>query len=283
MPGQSPGHNVLYVKNIPSILSASSAIDFIVPSTRPAVSTSTYGNDTYSGIRPLFGPKDDSSIITIYGNNLNSTVGGAMYCQIGLECVRAFNISSTSLMCIAPPVVISGKVKVRLLDYDRVAMPGTVYFDYIEDPLIFDSQPSVGTEGSQLLVRGRGFLRMPSLTCSVNDVLLFTVIVSDTVVLCTAPLLPSGTYSLSLQTNGQHLLKSGVTFTSRTRTPLSSLWPVTGPSTRGGTIVTIFSTGFIDSTDMTCTFGTQTVTAVYVSESTVKCRTLPHTAGRYVQ
>ena len=282
MPGQPPGKNVLFVRNIPSILSAPSPIDFFVPSTRPAVSTSTYGNEEYNGVHPRFGPKDDSSIITIYGNNLNSTVGGAMYCQIGLEIVRVYNITSTSLKCIAPPALISGKVKVRLLNYDRVALPGTVYFDYIEDPLIFDSQPSVGTEGSQLLVRGRGFLRMPSLVCSVSDVLLFTVIVSDTIVLCTAPLLPSGTYSLSLQTNGQHLLKSGVTFTSRPRTPLLSLWPVTGPSTRGGTVVTIFSTGFVDSTDMTCTFGSQTVTAVYVSEGSVKCRTLPHTAGRYV-
>ena len=177
-----PGTDALAVTTVEGLLSEFTSISFIV-SSEPASAIRGTGSGSSKGsvTSPSFGPKDDSSILTVFGNNLNATIGGAKYCLIGYDYVFSHDITHTSVKCIAPPSLYTGKVKVRLATSDRETLPGVAYFEYIEDPLLFDAQPSVGFVGSQLLIRGRGFSRMPFLACMLGDTLglIVTVVVND--------------------------------------------------------------------------------------------------------
>ena len=318
-----PGTDALAVTTVEGLLSEFTSISFIV-SSEPASAIRGTGSGSSKGsvTSPSFGPKDDSSILTVFGNNLNATIGGAKYCLIGYDYVFSHDITHTSVKCIAPPSLYTGKVKVRLATSDRDTLPGVAYFEYIEDPLLFDAQPSVGFVGSQLLIRGRGFSRMPFLACMLGDTVAATVVISDNLVMCDVPAMEAGSYTVSLQTNGQHLLKSGncdsrifppyfliycltsrklaatfiyrslitlkiekfchigLTFSLYDRTSLLSLWPFNGPSTSGSTVVTIYGFNFLDSTELSCTFGSYKVDAIFLSKDAVRCRTPPHAIGR---
>jgi hypothetical protein len=238
-------------------------------------SISTTGNAL-----PAYGPRDASTYITISGNSLNSSSGGAHYCLVQGAYVLTQGVTSTSASCQTPTSSFSGKTKIQLTTDLKDPFSGLAYFEYIEDPLLFDVQPVGVSEGSQLQLRGRGFLRMPSLTCLLDDILSSTVVISDTIIFCTVPSMVAGTYRLTLQTNGQHVLRSGLTFTYFIPTSLISLWPFNGPAMRGNTAVTIYGQNFADVLDLHCTFGTYKVPAIFISKDTIRCRAPSHRAGR---
>lgn len=210
LPVHLPGTDTLAITTVEGPSSAFTSISFTV-SSGPASAIRGIGSGSSKGsvTSPSFGPKDDSSTLTVFGNNLNATIGGAKYCFIGYDYLFSYDITYTSVKCLAPPSLYTGKVKVRLATGDRDILPGVAYFEYIEDPLLFDAQPSVGFVGSQLLIRGRGFSRMPFLDCMLGNMVAATVVISDSLLMCDVPAMEAGPYPLSLQTNGQHLLKSG--------------------------------------------------------------------------
>jgi hypothetical protein len=60
---------------------------------------------------------------------------------------------------------------------------------------------------------------------------------------------------------------------------LDSIFPVNGPALRGSTLVTIYGNGFSDEIDISCTFNTTSVPAVYISPQHIRCRAPAHMPG----
>jgi len=238
---------------------------------------------------PSSGPRDAYTQITVFGTNLDiaasesqgvmSPQGGGLFCLIGSDWSYAFEITATSVKCIAPPSFFSGKVDVRLAMANKEFLPGTALFEYITNPLLFELQPSSGSINTEIIILGRGFYRLPSPTCLIGSAQGVTTVLSDTEVVCVVPQLTPGTYSVTLTTNGQNVVRSGLEFRYFAQTALSSLWPYNGPSLKGNTIVTIYGQGFKGTVDVRCNFNASSVPAVVISEEMVVCRTPSHTPG----
>eukprot|EP01035_Chromulina_nebulosa_P017309 gene17309-22850_t len=217
--------------------------------------------DPIDGVNPSFGPKNAPTVITIYGNIW----------------AYAFDITSNSLKCITPTNVISGNVIVNIATSNFDILPGFGLFAYIEDPIIYDTQPSKGYAGTQVLITGRGFSRISSLQCVIGDIISTTTIISDVSILCIVPEnLDAGIYSLSLLTNGQHYVRSGSEFTYYIPATIDYLWPSNGPALRGSTIISLFGSNFQDTVDIYCIFGDSRVQAIIMSSTEMKCRTPSH-------
>jgi hypothetical protein len=112
--------------------------------------------------------------------------------------------------------------------------------------------------------------------CLIGDTVGSTAILNDKTAICTVPDLLPGTYSVTFQTNGQYVLRSGVEFRYFEQIQLASLWPLNGPAFRGSTAVTVYGSGFTDSVDMACMFGTISVPALVLTSDVMRCRAPSH-------
>ena len=205
-----------------------------------------------AGVTPHFGPRDAYTVITIHGMNFDLAAldSDGLLCLIGDDWVFADEITTSSLKCTAPPNAVSGKVNVKVSTMDKEFLPGTALFNYIDDPLIFDAMPKRGSFNTEILIYGRGFMRMPELTCAVGSTYITTTVINDKEVLCTVPAMEAGEYSVTLSTNGQHHLRTGVDFEYFEQIALTGIWPFNGPALKGSTIVTIYGQGFQNVVDI---------------------------------
>ena len=272
LPVHIPGEDYIAVQNPGDYISLVKSIFFVE-------AASVFSGAPDSTVMPSFGPREGNTMITVMGVNLDA-VATDLYCVIGEDYSYAVSRTDSSVQCITPSSPFSGKVMVRLASSDKEYLSGGLYFEYIDDPLIFDTKPDYGSVDTEVLMTGRGFVRMPFLTCLFGDVpALRTTVIDDERLLCSVPPLDTGKYSVTLNTNGQHYLRSGMIFDYFSQTELYSLWPTNGPALRGGTVVTIRGTGFRDNVDTKCVFGYSTVPAVIIDSETVQCRTISQRPG----
>lgn len=265
IPAHGLGSDQIAVQNFNSVPSLSVEIKF---------ETVAYVQGTSSPfVLPPFGPKSQNTLITVFGANLNQ-IAEDIYCLIGDQWAFATDVTDTSVTCSTMPSPFSGLVEVKLATANKEFLTGALMFEYIDDPLVFDAQPARGSVGTELIVVGQGFLRLPSITCMIGSLAATTVVLSDSKVICTVPQMTPGSFSVSFETNGQHILRSGIEFSYFQQAELTSLWPLNGPALRGGTVVSIFGSDFgsIDSVDVVCLFGAYSVPAVIISDEMIKCR-----------
>jgi hypothetical protein len=272
IPVMMPGKYMIRIRNDNDILSLAYEIEIVV-------SPSIYSLS--NNIEPTFGPKSSETLVTIHGTNLDTTSDG-LYCLIGQDWVFAFEVSEFQLKCIVPTSTFSGKVNIKIANSRKEFYPGTVTFQYIDDPLIFDASPAAGSYNTELLLYGRGFLRLVdynSLSCMFGEHETPTTIISDSQILCSVPILDSGIYSVTLRTNGQYYLRSNIEFVYNEPLQLDSIFPFNGPALRGNTVVTIYGSGFKNSIDTSCIFGSNTAPAQIISSDVLKCRVPSHRPG----
>ena len=231
-----------------------------------------------NAVSPSSGPNTGGTIINLSGSNFD-LVSGNLYCLVNGEYILAFAVTSTSLKCVMPPSLFSGYANVYLADQDKIAFPEYGVFEYIVDPVLYTSVPLLGPVGTELLLRGMGFVRISQLQCFVGGVEAQTVVLSDSALICTVPPLKGGSVLVSLRTNSQNFAPSTTLFTVRPTTKYFSLWPENGPSQRGGTIVTIKTSQLPNTVDLACQFGSTAVTAVRLSEESILCRAPPLESG----
>ena len=274
MPVHIPGKEFLTVRNPGSEPSVILEITFINPA---SVQT-----EAGAGVVPAFGPREGYTVIQVFGTNfdLAAETSNGLLCLIGDDWAFATEVTQTSLKCTAPPSAFTGKVNVKVANSEKEFLPGTALFEYIEDPIIFDAQPSRGTMNTEVVIYGRGFLRTPSLTCMFGPHAAVTTVVDDRQVLCSVGAMDAGVYSLTLLTNGQHYIRSGVEFENIQRMALTSLFPLNGPALKGSTILTVYGHGFTNIVDIKCNLGSASSDAVVYADDMLKCRLPPQRPGR---
>jgi hypothetical protein len=268
----APGSDTLVVRNPQGNVSSEVILNFQVGASLYI----SHGNS----VNPPFGPLRRNTLITVFGNNLDK-ISSQVLCVIGSEWVYAFDVKANSLSCIAPTSSINGRVSVRVGNLERDLIPGYGSFEYIDDPIVYKVIPSRGAGNSQVLLIGRGFERMPSLGCLFDNVESPASVLSDTEILCIAPVgLQNGSFLLSLSTNGQYVLRTGLSFEYLLLPSITYIWPSQGPALRGNTIVTLTGSNFPNSIDLYCVFGTTRVIATTLTPKLLQCRTPSHLPGK---
>lgn len=272
LPPHPLGFDTLRIINPRGNSSYSFAIEYVLA----AFIYTTPGNS----VSPSFVPLNSSTLITVYGNNLNLITSPPLYCLIGEYWSVAIEISIDFVRCLTPPSPYSGRVSVLVANSNRDFIPGYGSFEYIENPIIYDFKPDVGYVGSQIIVNGRGFSSMPQLYCLFDDIQGNTTILSDSDVLCEVPdSLSENNYTIGFATNGQNIISSGKTFQFISSTKIYSLWPSHGPAMKGNSIVSLYGVNFPRSVDMYCIFGSSRVLAYLISSTEIKCRAPSHIPG----
>jgi IPT/TIG domain len=274
LPMHIPGMDEIIVINPDGHSSAGYIIEFSVsiPAVHPINGIT---------VSPTNGPRQGGTVIVIYGMNFHE-IDKTLKCLINDVWSYAVEIRPYSVTCTTPPASFSGIVPVYIGTIDKELFSGYAEFEYIEDPVIYNGNPYYGTVGTELLIQGIGFAKFNSLSCAFADSVVLGTIVSNTILLCTVPLLNyPGTYSITIATNNQHYIRSGVEFAYFKQSELVSLWPVNGPAMKGSTIVTIYGSDFpVDNTiDIWCLFGSVKVPAIVTSDEVIKCRTSPQRIG----
>ena len=289
LPLHPPGTDIIAVQNFDGTQSTNSLQVTFVPD--PTV---------YSTLpQPSFGSLTVQTTIQVFGNRLD-TVDANLYCYIDQQWSFATNITGSSVSCLTPVVSSSGKVKVQLSVNKQNFISGYTYFEYIRDPAIFTATPLLGAPNSPIVISGIGFSRLPAVSCAFGDQTVPATVLSDSKISCYPPVLSQNvvgrnlqqsnttsslttalSFPLTLQTNGQHVLSSGVIFTYLPSIVINYLTPVVGPALRGGTLISIFGSGFenVNTVDLQCIFGTSKVSAIVLSDSVIQCRTPPHRLG----
>jgi hypothetical protein len=231
-------------------------------------------------VDPIFGLFSVSTNITIIGINLDINYPDTMYCLIGNQWSKVIDRGYNYASCIAPPSRSIGIVPVKLATHMKEFISGIQYFEYVSEPYIYDIQPTVGGLNSSCLVSGSGFLNLPTMKCVVGGIESETMVISNNLLECRIPFqLRSENYEIEIQTNGQYLIRTGLTFQYINEMYLFSIWPVSGPAFRGNTIVSVFGVGFLNRIDINCYFGDQTTPATMISDEEIKCTAPPHTPG----
>ena len=90
-------------------------------------------------------------------------------------------------------------------------------------------------------------------------------------VTCHTPPHAAGSYAFEVSQNGQDYTTSGHVIRFYHVCNVTSISPISGPSTRAGTNVKVYGDNFVNSTSLLCRFGSTYVPATFVHSSMVYC------------
>jgi len=204
-----------------------------------------------SAIAPESAAATGSVLVTISGEGFSSSTAGLTTVTFdGIPATSVSIVSDDSLTCLAPAGAAGAIVDVVVSNDNATALLPAA-FRYHSLPAILSISPSSGTAagGTSVLIQGSGFEvdsagapavsfgGLPALTASV---------MGDDSVLCEAPAgAPLSSVDVTLtNANGSTTLAGGFTYEPLAPTLLSIAPPRGIPS--GGTLVTLFGTGFAD-------------------------------------
>ena len=270
LPVHSPGKVDLWITTDNLVSAVSVQLEFVAT---PSLSLGIYK------IAPEFGPRNSLTTITVTLENLFQYVED-LFCIVGDERVFTFNRTAHSVQCSAPANSMIGKVPVRLASHDGSLLDGLSFFEYIDDPMLFDINPKRGTINTELVVSGLGFTKFSSLSIQLGIYDVPCAIISNTKMICQIPSLPADNYPIVIQTNGQHVVSSGSIFEYFSPVQLSHLWPLNGPALKGGTLLSVYSSNVPENIDIFCLIDTALIPANVLSNELIQCRTPPHRPGR---
>lgn len=159
---------------------------------------------------------------------------------------------------------------------------GSILFTYNRRVTVVNFNPSKGPSdgGTEVFVTGKHFSNTTQLLCRFGVTVVPAISISDQLILCTSPPHPHGASSLEVTTNGADFSFSGAQFIFYPREKVLSVWPALGPSSEGGTLVTIRGEAFQNSVDLSCQFGRVIgIRTTWLSPTEVLCESPPHPPG----
>lgn len=238
---------------------------------------------TVGGMFPSMGSAQGGTPVSFRGNGFKFSSG--LTARFGDTAVPVTFISPEELRCTCPPSV-PGHVYVLVSDHGQgFSSGGEMMFTYTDAPGVDGLYPSRGsvTGGLKVRVRGRNFANSTSLSCLFGqaDVVPGTF-VSHTEVECETPAFPGhGPQEMEVTMNGIDFTSDGNVFTYIGAPVAFSITPDSGGAS-GGTVVLVRGTNFVDSSYLSCYFGSLVVSGRWISSEVVQCVAPPGVANTTV-
>ena len=148
-----------------------------------------------------------------------------------------------------------------------------VEFTVLPESVVTSVDPTFGPIGSStsVTVHGSGFVFSRSLYCRFGLLSVAAMFVNDTMVVCSAPDAAQGSVDVRVSSNGVDYSKTSASYEYVDAHHVHDVLPRSG-STNGGTIVYVSGTGFKNTSNLYCRFGTlSAVHGVYISSTNVSC------------
>lgn len=250
-------------------------IPFVTEQTKSTPQHICFGSkQVVSSIRPESGLAQGGTRVLVIGSHFTSQT--TYQCKFGRRTVTATYLSSTQLICIAPP---SKQTSVRFDLIEDNAMITTdiqeITFIYQSTPIISSLEPSRGSVLGQykIFVHGSFFVNSVALRCRVgiSDVAPVEWI-SDSIVMCTMPSHVPGLVDVSITNNMQDFSRENIQFEYVTSPVVLSFSPSEfSPSVDSGNVLHINGRHFQNSSGLRCIFGTEMTRAVFISTYSVNC------------
>jgi hypothetical protein len=205
-----------------------------------------------TGISPTQGPTAGGTAVTITGIGFTRTTA------VQFDGVQAtsFTVNSDTQITAVSPAEPAGTVDVTVTTGGGTSATGAAdRFTYVAAPTVTAVSPTSGptTGGATVTITGTGFTGATAVQFGGVNAASFTV-VSDTQISAVTPAHAAGTVDVTVTTGGgTSATGSADRYTFVAAPTITSLFPTNG-STSGGTIVTIFGTGFTGATALL--FGT---------------------------
>ncbi|CAM9097538.1 unnamed protein product, partial [Hapterophycus canaliculatus] len=232
-------------------------------------------------MEPSQGSIDRSTLARITGSQFRQSSN--LTCRFGETAVPGLYLSSNQVECWTPPMESIGAVVEVQVSNDNVSFStGFAHFTYSRRMMITSLDPSTGVVdgGTAVLVRGAHFHNSSTTRCKFGTMMVPAQFVTDKAMLCATPPSPPGTVSVELASNGADFSFSGSVFTYLPQATVSSVWPISGSASEGGTVVTVRGGGFENSGQLMCRFGNLVgVRATWLSPDVLLCTTPRHRPG----
>lgn len=140
----------------------------------------------------------------------------------------------------------------------------------------------MGTDsgGSDVVFAGDHFLNTTAIACKFGFTTVPAKFISNQAIRCTSPPNPTGVVSAEVTSNGIDFSFSGKAFTYYPGVRIGSIWPVLGPASKGGTVLTIHGTGFENTSELSCAFGDVSgIETTWLASTVLLCKSPPHRPG----
>ena len=204
-------------------------------------------------------------------------------CKFGDVEAPARWVSATEMRCLTPPKAVESSKEVPV----SISLNGV---DFFVSPVAYRYSPGIvlaalaplrgpASGGTILSITGSNFVFSSSLACRFG---LFGVpawYVSSSEVRCVTSKLDQGVVAVTVSNNGVDFAESSLEYRADTGITIFSAWPSQG-SVRGGGVVRLEGSGFVNSTELQCLFGTVAATeTVFESASVLRCAAPAHREG----
>eukprot|EP00163_Fabomonas_tropica_P031361 TRINITY_DN742_c0_g3_i1.p1 TRINITY_DN742_c0_g3~~TRINITY_DN742_c0_g3_i1.p1 ORF type:complete len:4764 (-),score=556.75 TRINITY_DN742_c0_g3_i1:3699-16238(-) len=232
-----------------------------------------------SSVTPNETSAKGGDLVVIKGSNFHSS--GLIKCKFTPDVVVGAYVDANTVHCIAPfhqsgsyPLTVSNN------GIDYALTPLVFKFLGKSSASVIDIDPLAGSAlgGTEVLVIGREFREAPHTICRFGAAPTSqAVFISTTAVKCLSPpdtTLQQGLASLEISTGDSIFTEDGKTFRFFAGTPdVTEIFPNSGRAI-GGTLVTVYGSGFVEPENFRCHFGDLPPVLVFewVSERMVVCK-----------
>lgn len=236
-----------------------------------------------NSITPKIGPVSGNTIVRVVVAGLPAVHTPAgddeddsmLSCRFGSTLVKAARASDDEILCASPAATEPGAVAFEIFESGIDLSDSGWRFDYVPDVQVSGIDPSAGPEtgGTNVIITGDVFLGIEPVVCEFGAPA-FRVAgrwQSRTAFACEAPPQQPGVVPLSVSTNGQQYVDTGLLYTYQPQATVTAISPKSG-SVHGGTSVVVSGTGFLTTEKVACLLGEQLGEAAYVDSTHILCR-----------
>ena len=240
-------------------------------------------------VEPKFGHLHGGTIVTIKGSfppncKLHESNLPNALCKFGSAIVFAVQSEQNKIVCATPPMRYPETVKAQISCNNGQSFSESFgWYSYESVVRVMSLNPTYGTinGGTLVLVNGFHFKDSSHLRCKFGrNEPNYAIFISSEEIICKSPPQSyAGQDTLEITVNGVDYSTSRRLFEYRKPLVLASILPNAGGGTQGGTVVTVVGHGFLDESDLTCSFDGIYMQATLIDSHTLSCISPPHAPG----
>jgi len=231
-----------------------------------------------NSINPSFGTVLGGTVVHLYGTKIPTSIN--VVCKFGDVVVMASQDSDSHLSCVSPAQS-QGQYLLSVSVNGVYFVSTGLVFEYVPEPTFLVLSPSMGPEtgGTDIRIDGVNLGPHGQVTCEFGSAK-YRVLGrwnEDSSISCVAPSHAPGQIDVRISTNGQQFSQSAGVFQYSYHETVYKLSPSLSLQS-GGVVVTVLGTNFVNSSSLSCKFGSITRFAKYINSSAISC-VCPATSG----